>query len=123
MRKLFLVSFLIIATIAYGRKITENEAASIASKFLGSTLFQQNDPKSCVKCVSSQNIDTDGNAPFYIFNNTDDNGFVIVSGDDRLSPILGYSNTGAIDTENLPVQLKAMLDCLDYKIGQVGHLG
>ena len=28
---------------------------------------------------------------FYIFTGTDNNGFVIVSGDDRLSPIVGYS--------------------------------
>ena len=38
---------------------------------------------------------------FYIFS-TEKDGFVIVSADDRLKPILGYSDTGSFKTENLP---------------------
>lgn len=123
MRKQLLFLFLIIATIAYGRKISENEAASIASGFLGSSSVSQNVPSTEVHRAPGQNVGNDSIAPYYIFNATDGNGFVIVSGDDRLSPILGYSDTGNIDTENLPVQLKAMLDCLDSKIASLPETG
>lgn len=112
-----------IATIAYGRKISENEAASIASEFLGSASVWQNAPKPDVHRARGQNAGNDSIAPYYIFNATDGNGFVIVSGDDRLSPILGYSDTGTVDTENLPVQLKTMLDCLDSKIESLPEKG
>ena len=40
--------------------------------------------------------------PYYIFNAENNNGFVIVSGDDRSEDILGYSDTGSIDVNNIP---------------------
>ena len=43
----------------------------------------------------------DQNPAFYVFNNGDDEGFVIVSGDDRTEPILGYSETGYFDMDLL----------------------
>ena len=51
---------------------------------------------------------TDKNVPaFYIFNTTD--GFVIVSADDRETPIIGYSHEGRFDQDNVPVQMEAYL--------------
>ncbi len=48
-------------------------------------------------------------SPYYIFNAKDDNGFVIVSGDDSAEPILGYSESGAIDPDNIPENMKEWL--------------
>jgi len=45
----------------------------------------------------------------YLFNASDGNGFVIVSGDDRTEPILGYSDIGTIDTENIPQNMRSWL--------------
>ena len=39
-------------------------------------------------------------APYYVFNAQDGKGFVIVSGDDRTSEILGYSTTTSFDINN-----------------------
>lgn len=50
----------------------------------------------------------DNNA-FYIFNADNNNGFVIVSGDDRTEEILGYSDEGHIDLDNIPENLQAWL--------------
>ena len=36
---------------------------------------------------------------FYVFNNDNDQGFVIVSGDDRTKPIIGYSDKGHFDMD------------------------
>ena len=49
---------------------------------------------------------------YYIFN-IKGGGFVIVSGEDHATPILGYSDKGHIDVLNLPEPLKCILD--DYK--------
>ena len=43
-------------------------------------------------------------------NATDQQGFVIVSADDRTQPILGYSDQGTLDISNLPVNAKAWLE-------------
>lgn len=45
----------------------------------------------------------------YIFNATDEDGFIIVSGNDCATPILGYSLEGCIDPCNLPIQLQELL--------------
>ncbi|MBR1622104.1 MAG: Spi family protease inhibitor, partial [Prevotella sp.] len=49
-------------------------------------------------------------ASYYVFNMEDNKGFVIVSGDDRISPILGYADSGKFDTENMPEHIKAWMD-------------
>jgi len=41
-------------------------------------------------------------ALLYVFQNDKDNGFVIVSGDDVFGPIIGISDKGAYDPDNLP---------------------
>ena len=51
------------------------------------------------------------NAPYYAFNVGSGDGFVVVSGDDGVEPILGYADQGDIDLNNLPDGLQYMLDC------------
>ena len=48
-------------------------------------------------------------AYYYIFNNEDE-GFVIVSGDDATEEILGYSDTGKLDVNNIPEGMQELLD-------------
>ncbi|MDE7160633.1 MAG: C10 family peptidase [Muribaculaceae bacterium] len=43
---------------------------------------------------------------FYVFNNPDGQGFAIVSADDRLPGVLGFSDNGSFDPENIPVNVK-----------------
>lgn len=44
---------------------------------------------------------------FYVFNAEGDNGFVIVSGDDKTDEILGYAVNGSFDADNMPPNVKA----------------
>ncbi|MCL2131180.1 MAG: Spi family protease inhibitor [Lentimicrobiaceae bacterium] len=39
---------------------------------------------------------------FYVFVTADNSGFVIVSGDDRAAPVLGYSLSNGFSVENMP---------------------
>ena len=45
----------------------------------------------------------------YVFNAERNQGFVIVSNDDRTAPILGYSETGNLDPDNMPCNMRAWL--------------
>lgn len=60
-----------------------------------------------------------GNAPYYVFNNGESDGFVIVSGDDRTEQVLGYSLDGHIDDGNIPENLKWVLEGYGR---QISHL-
>ena len=46
---------------------------------------------------------------YYVFDAGDDQGFVVVSGDDRTEEILGYVNHGAYSEDALPPHMKAWL--------------
>lgn len=47
---------------------------------------------------------------FYVFNVNENDGFVIISADDRAFPILGYSLEGTYSGENLPPALSGLLN-------------
>ena len=46
---------------------------------------------------------------YYVFNAGNDGGYVIVSGDDRVEPILGYVEQGSFDPENIPENMRSWL--------------
>jgi predicted outer membrane repeat protein len=54
---------------------------------------------------------------FYVFNG--DKGFVIVSGDDRATPILGYSDDGYFDPNDIPPNMAEFLDGYQKEINHV----
>ena len=57
-------------------------------------------------------------APIYAYN-YDGGGYVIVSGDDRTADILGFSQTGHIDADRLPVNMKNWLQGYATKIERI----
>lgn len=52
---------------------------------------------------------------YYVFN-IKGGGFVIVSGEDHAVPVLGYSDRGQVDFDNLSEPLRGMLDCYKAEI-------
>ena len=52
---------------------------------------------------------------YYAFN-IKGGGFILVSGDDRAYPVLGYSEGGRLDFNNLPVNVRALLDSYQEEI-------
>lgn len=60
-------------------------------------------------------------ACYYVFNA--DRGYVIVSGDDRTVPILGYSLMGSYDPDNIPANMRAWLQGYADQIEALDSLG
>ena len=56
------------------------------------------------------------NQQFYVFNNENGEGFVIISADDVARPVLGYSQTGSFDADNIPDNLRWWLSEYDRQI-------
>ena len=59
---------------------------------------------------------TKDDAYFYVFNRGFNKGFVIVSGDERTNDILGYSDQGSFDPNNLPPSLEYFLEEYEQQI-------
>lgn len=56
------------------------------------------------------------NAYYYIYNNTEEGGFVIISGDDATEEILGYSESGTFDVNDIPENMQELLDYYQEEI-------
>ena len=94
---------------AMAESVSRDEAAGIAARFLSehnpsATLNTSNVHRSPRRSASTQ-----ADAYYYIFNVGDDQGFVIVSGDDRTEEIIGYSDKGHFDESRIPVNMKSWL--------------
>ena len=62
---------------------------------------------------------TRGEACFYVFN-VDNEGFVMVSADDVYRPIVGFSDEGAFDAQNINPELNYMLnELISYRSGKL----
>ena len=56
-------------------------------------------------------VTAQGKTAYYVFNaGTAGGGFVIISGDDRVPAVLGYSDTGAFDKDDVPPVMQEWLD-------------
>ena len=103
MKKYF--AFLLSATAAMtanAGQISEQQAAAIASKYMPETTTA----RKMARAKSADNAAAD-TAPYYVFNFGDNQGFVVISGDDSLTELIGYSREGSFSTENMPQNLKS----------------
>lgn len=56
---------------------------------------------------------------YFIFNRAGGQGFVIISGDDAVKPIIGYSDENAIDPNNMPENFKVYMEKIKEQIAYV----
>ena len=102
-----LMLFLSMGLLVQAAPISQDQARKEASSFL---LNKQISNRSLKPVALSNSMLKAGNqAAFYIFNVGNNQGFVIVSGDDRINPILGYSDEGNFDETKAPSNMKNLL--------------
>lgn len=94
-----LIAICVSALFANGKQISQNAALSAARKY--SRTGQ-------VAPAKNLRSDKTNNAPYYAFNL--EQGYVIVSGDDEMTELVGYAENGFFDAENVPPQMQLWLD-------------
>lgn len=93
------------------KQVNENEALRKAQVFLTARGMKQVEPahlKMAMKGRKAKASSTD--VSYYVFNVGQNEGFVIVSGDDRTAEIFGYSPQGNLNDTNIPDALRYLLD-------------
>ena len=114
MNKILLSLLAFMATIAVSaEQVTKQQALQKARQFMPDKQFAEG------KAVASARGEASCDA-FYVFNAEGNGGYVIVSGDDRTTEILGYSKTGNLDMDQLPENLKWWLDGYVRQIEALG---
>lgn len=95
--------------------VSEKSAREIAGKFLSGKGLTV----SARKCAFRAPAKNAPDAPFYIFDSDSGSGFVIVSGEDTTPAILGYSDSGDFDENNLPDNFRGWLESCAAQIEAV----
>ena len=119
-KTLFLASLLLAAT-AIAAPVTQNQAQQKASAFLS----ELNAGRAIqLTPASAPRLNASGATPgFYVFNTANNKGYVIVSGDDRTTPILGYTDSGSFDPNKMPANMKAWLENYEQQIQALDMMG
>lgn len=104
MKKLYVFMLSVIAVLAANAEpVSRSEALQKARQFMPGKQFNANQAFSRSKRVMADK------EPFYIFN-AEEGGFVVISGDDRTVPVIGYSEKGQLLQDDMPDNLRNWLD-------------
>jgi chromosome segregation ATPase len=115
-RLLLILTLVCFANIGWAKQVTRDQALRQAQMFLS----QKGLPGSLTSAETQMSRRRAQGIVqpecYYVFNAGMDQGFVIVSGDDRVETVLGYSTSGHFDVDNIP---PAMADLLNYYAAQI----
>ncbi len=104
---IFVIGLFLCSIQLNAQTISPETAYKRAEEFLGKELVESKlDKKSISRRCQKKYTEPE----YYIFNASDGNGFVIVSGEDKLPSIVGYSYDNAFNVENIHPSLSAFLD-------------
>ena len=127
MKKFLFFASVLLATLATATAapVTPSQAQQAAKQFM-----QERRPGVIVQStpVSRTPRKMNGHATvtqpnYYIFNTTNNKGYVIVSGDDRTTSILGFTDSGSFDPTNIPANMRGWLENYDKQIQALDELG
>lgn len=80
------------------------------------------DETSSAKAKSKRVKSVSGEVPaYYVFPNGEGKGFTVVSGDDRLPEVVGYSDKGTYDEANLPSNYVGFMKAYEEMVGQLDN--
>ena len=108
-RTVFCLLALLHAGLFYAETIGRSDAQATARAFLASRGITMQASDAAYRAPRRARGTSSDDAFYYVFNAGNDCGYVIVSGDDRTEPILGYVEQGSFDEESIPENMRAWL--------------
>ncbi|MEI3468143.1 MAG: C10 family peptidase [Bacteroides intestinalis] len=128
MRCTLLFLFILLTSRLLADNVTAEQAHALAADFFKTNVQTRNTSTSpqlqLVWDGEDLSTRSTGNLPaFYVFNNTDRKGFVIIAGDDVAMPVLGYSFTDNFVVDGMPSNLKSWMNGLKEQINRARETG
>ncbi len=127
--KLLALALAIIPMLGFSQHRSETEAITIAQEFWGNSANRAKlkavpknslmKAKARAMAKTASTLTNNDKQSFYVINDEEQNRFVIVSSDDRLYKILGFSDNGTFDSETAPIGLIDMLNNYDEQYTSV----
>lgn len=114
-KRLLVIIMLLAGTLGAGAaQVSVNDAKQKAAAFCAravpSHIMCSPRASSSLMLAYTSKADASGDNCFYVFNRGVDDGYVIVSADDRASSVLGYADSGTFDENSIPSNMRWWLD-------------
>ena len=117
MRKLFLgLAALMLSMTVLAERVSQEDAALVANNFMNVGNTVSGVQKAPAKKMVLKKAATASKNQYYVYENANGEGWVMVAANDVAHPILAYSNTGTFRTDNQPANLKVWLRGYDRQI-------
>lgn len=122
MKKIFIriIVLIVVVMMANGvgaQQLTEQQAKERAGRFLKERRSQKLGVRKEGVTLTAAKVEAKS---IYAFN-CEGGGYVIASADSRALPVLGYSDTGGIDWERMPENMRVWLKLYDEAIATLGN--
>ena len=113
---------LLLSTNVMAGPVSSQDAKQKAAAFLQKQAQQTKNARRAAALRAPQLAEAQAfGEALHVFNVGDDNGFVIVSGDDRTEEILGYVEGGSFDLNNMPDNMRFVLQMYADQIKSLGN--
>ena len=107
----------------WAERVSEEDAALVANHFMNVTPSSAHGQKAPAKRMVLKKAAAAEENQFYIYENADGEGWVMVAANDVVRPILAYSETGHFRTDNMPRNVKGWLGKYNRQIKQAEENG
>ena len=99
---------LMVSVTLFAERVSQDDAALVANNFMNANSTNSNvkkvvpGKKMVRKATATEDL-------YYLYENANGEGWVIVAANDAMTPILAYSETGHFRTDNMPVNIQKWL--------------
>lgn len=122
MRKIQLSILFLLATViaTHAAPVSPDRASASAIKFLTESpqakKVRRHTANKSVTLAHVYNSSQNSAPLYYVYNHGENDGYVFISGDDRLPEVIGYSFSGQFDINNIPDNMKGLMRSWDAQI-------
>ena len=116
MKRLLMIALLLLPVAAFADSVKADKAHEIAQRFLGVNATKAGGNTLSLVWRGEKPGEAPMAAPAYYVYNIDGGGFVIVSGEDSVRPILAYSTEGSFRADGMPDNLAGWMSTLRESI-------
>lgn len=120
MKKIFFgLAALMLSMTVLAERVSQEDAALVANNFMNVGNTVSGVQKAPAKKMVLKKAATASENQYYVYENANGEGWVMVAANDVVSPILAYSNNGTFRTDNQPVNVRTWLGKYDKFITKI----
>ncbi len=120
MKKIFFgLAALMLSMTVLAERVSQDDAALVANNFMNVGNTVSGVQKAPAKKMVLKKAATASENQYYVYENANGEGWVIVAADDAVTPILAYSKTGTFRIDNQPVNVRSWLGKYDKFITKI----